>query len=110
MTEICNTFLNSNPATTSHEDDKMRLICAVLFFISVCGLIFIATTIMFNKKLQTPPQPMIAWICIAEACMSYNALIEVINPLYFICYTESYHIFSESLFRFNVAKGSGEEV
>ena len=53
---------------------------------------------------------MIAWICIAEACMSYNALIEVINPLYFICYTESYHIFSESLFRFNVAKGSSEEV
>ena len=110
MTEICYAFLNSNPAKTSHGDDKMRLMCAVLFFISVCGLIFIATTIMFNKKLQTPPQPMIAWICIAEACMSYNALIEVINPLYFICYTESYHIFSESLFRFNVAKGSGEEV
>ena len=35
---------------------------------------------------------MIAYICLAEACMSYNALIEVINPMYFICYTSSYKI------------------
>ena len=36
---------------------------------------------------------MIAWICIAEACMSYNALIEVINPMIVICYIGSYKIF-----------------
>ena len=76
---------------------------------SVCGLIFIATTIMFNKKLQTPPQPMLAWICIAEACMSYHALIEVINPLYFICYTKSYRTFWKTIFHLNVDKGSKDE-
>jgi hypothetical protein len=42
---------------------------------------------------------MIAWICIAEACMSYNALIEVMNPLYFICYFSTYRIFDYTTFK-----------
>lgn len=63
------------------------------------GLIFIATTIMFNKKLQTHPQMLIAWICVAEACMSYNALMEVLNPVYVICYFSMYRILGGSLFR-----------
>jgi len=29
---------------------------------------------------------LIAYICIAEACMSFNALVQVIGPVYFICY------------------------
>lgn len=42
---------------------------------------------------------MIAWICIAEACMSYNALIEVLNPVIVICYIKSYKIFAYTLFK-----------
>ena len=29
---------------------------------------------------------LIAYICIAEALMSYNALAQVINPVYYACY------------------------
>ena len=42
---------------------------------------------------------MIAWICIAEACMSYNALMEVINPVYMICYFSMYKVLGVSLFK-----------
>lgn len=41
---------------------------------------------------------MIAWICIAEACMSFNALIEVLNPLVVICYVSSYKILAFTFF------------
>jgi len=41
---------------------------------------------------------MIAWICIAEACMSYNALIEVINPVMVICYLSTYRIYGWTTF------------
>lgn len=64
----------------------------MLFAFSAAGLLIIAFTIMLSSKLQAHPQPLIAWICIAEACMSYNALIEVINPVTFICYFKSYKI------------------
>ena len=77
----------------------MRLVFCVLFLISVAGLIFIAATIMFNKKLQSHPQPLIAWICLAEACMSFNALVEVINPVFVICYFSFYRILGWTLFR-----------
>ena len=42
---------------------------------------------------------MIAYICIAEACMSWNALMEVLNPVYVICYISSYKILGYSLFK-----------
>ena len=42
---------------------------------------------------------MIAWICIAEACMSYNAIVEVLNPVYIICYFSMYKFLGVSLFR-----------
>jgi hypothetical protein len=29
---------------------------------------------------------LIAYICVAEACMSYNAIIQVVNPVEWICY------------------------
>jgi hypothetical protein len=47
----------------------------VLWLLSTIGLIFIATTIFYQKKLQAHPQMLIAYICMAEACMSFNALI-----------------------------------
>ena len=42
---------------------------------------------------------MIAWICLAEACMSYNALIEVLNPVFFICYFSTYRILGYTIFK-----------
>jgi len=46
-----------------------------LCLVSTLGLVFVACTIFYNKKLQAHPQPMIAVICMVEALMSYNALI-----------------------------------
>ena len=63
-----------------------NFIYAFLFFLSVSGLIFVATTIYYNKKLQAHPQPLIAVICVVEALMSYNALLQVIDPSFFACY------------------------
>ena len=45
---------------------------------------------------------MIAWICLAEACMSYNAFIMVLNPMQFICYFSSYRILAASYFQFDL--------
>ena len=45
---------------------------------------------------------MIAWICIAEACMSWNALVEVISPVTFICYFQTYRFLGFSLFKTNM--------
>ena len=84
---------------SSTKTDIITLIFVVLFSLSVLGLIFIATTILYSSKLQTHPQPMIAYICIAEACMSWNALMEVLNPVYVICYISSYKILGYSLFK-----------
>lgn len=69
----------------------------MLFTISAAGLLVIASTIMLSSKLQTHPQPLIAWICIAESCMSYNALMEVLNPVTIICYFKSYKILGYTL-------------
>ena len=42
---------------------------------------------------------MIAWICIAEACMSFNALMEVLNPVTIICYFSFWRIFGYTTFK-----------
>ena len=96
--EFCEKYLNESSGGDIYVE-IIRLLFCVLFALSVAGLIFIASTIMFNKKLQTHPQPMIAWICLAEACMSYNALIEVLNPVFFICYFSTYRILGYTIFR-----------
>lgn len=77
----------------------ITLIFVALCCLSMFGLIFIATTILYSKKLNTHPQPMIAYICIAEACMSWNALIQVLNPVYVICYLNSFKILGYTLFK-----------
>ena len=93
---FCDPYLSDEGSGNS---DLIRLIFALLFFFSVMGLIFIATTIMYSNKLQSHPQPMIAWICIAEACMSYNALMEVLNPVMVICYVSAWRILGYTLFK-----------
>ena len=52
-----------------------RLVFAILCFLSIFGLLFLAINIFRNKKLQAHPQMLIAYICMAEACMSYNAVV-----------------------------------
>ena len=81
------------------NSDVVRLVFFGLFSLSALGLIYIATSIMTDKKLQSHPQPLIAWICIAEACMSYNALIEVLNPVTIICYISSYRLLGWTMFK-----------
>ena len=51
---------------------------------------------------------MIAWICIAEACMSFNALMEVFNPVYIICYFSFYRILGYSLFKTDMSEDTLE--
>jgi hypothetical protein len=55
--------------------DVERFSFAILCFLSITGLIFVAITIFRNPKLQAHPQMLIAYICLAEACMSFNALV-----------------------------------
>ena len=97
--EFCEPFLDSAQSTSSTVEDAITFTYVALFALSVLGLIFIASTIVYNDKLQTHPQPLIATICIAEACMSYNALMEVINPVLIICYFSTYRILGYTLFK-----------
>ena len=71
----------------------------MLFIVSILGLLFVATTIIYNKKLQAHPQMLIAFICIAEACMSYNAFIQVVSPVYFSCVFGLDKLFTWTKFR-----------
>ena len=64
----------------------MRLVFFVLVVLSIMGLMFVSQTIFFNKNLQAHPQMLIAYICVSEAAMSYNAFIQVINPVLVSCY------------------------
>jgi len=91
--DFCDNVLNRTSTTSSN---LVTVIFVSLFVLSVTGLLFIAASIFFSDKLQSHPQPMIAWICIAEACMSYNALLEVINPVYIICYFSLYKLLGVS--------------
>jgi len=74
----------------------------VLFVLSVMGLSFVALTIMLNKKLQSHPQPLIAVICTMEALMSYNALIQVVDPTYVSCYFGLEKVLAFTLFKYDV--------
>ena len=82
---FCYDYLNSYYDSNT-GDYAWFAVYAFLFGFSVMGLLFVAQTIFYNPKLQTHPQKMIAFICMAEAMMSYNALVQVIGPVYFSCY------------------------
>ena len=63
-------YLAANPVSYT-----LISLYVILFFTSSILLIFVAQTILQNKSLQAHPQMLIAYICMAEACMSWNALI-----------------------------------
>jgi hypothetical protein len=91
----CYAYLNDSQYKTSGETIYiMRLVFFGLFVLSVVGLMFISQTIFYNKNLQAHPQRLIAYICVSEAAMSYNALIQVLNPVYIACYLGLEQIFS----------------
>ena len=77
-----------------HSKDLTRFVFFGLCTLSISGLLIIAGTIIFNKKLQAHPQHLIAYICIAEACMSYNALILLFGPTYISCYFKYDYVFA----------------
>ena len=97
--EFCAKYSFTSDTTST---DVYMFTFVSLFIISVLGLLFIASTIFYNNKLQSHPQPMIAWICIAEACMSWNALMEVINPVSVICYFSFYRVFGITIFHYHM--------
>ena len=88
-------------AIEAYSSDKMNAIFVLLFLMSVAGLAFVSITIFYDKRLQAHPQPLIAYICVAEALMSWNALLQVLNPVYISCYFGLDQILSWTLFNFN---------
>lgn len=92
---------NYGDKVDSQEVEVERFIFAGLFTLSIMGLLFIASTIFSTKKLQAHPQPLIAWICVAEALMSYNALTQLLNPNYVACYFGLEKVWSYTVFNFN---------
>jgi hypothetical protein len=59
---------------------------AILMAVSVACLSFVAYTILTDTRLQAHPQPMIAYMCLIEAIINWNALIQLYNPCYVSCY------------------------
>ena len=97
----CEDFINGYDTSQQQDIAIERFLFAGLFTLSVCGLLFIASTIFSTKKLQAHPQPLIAWICVAEAMMSYNALMQLLNPNYVSCYLGLEQIMAYSNFNFH---------
>lgn len=57
----------------------------MLCSISIICLLVVSFTIFIDKRLRSHPQPLIAYICLFEAMMSWNALMAVLNPVYVSC-------------------------
>jgi hypothetical protein len=93
--DYCATYLKDYKS--NEESQIYRLVFFGLCFLSVFGLAFVAITIFSNKKLQAHPQMLIAYICVAEACMSFNGLVQVIGPVYFICYAGLEQIYAYTM-------------
>ncbi len=55
--DYCSAYIEAfnNVPTNATSANVERLLFAGLFMISVIGLIFVATTIIYNKKLQAHP-------------------------------------------------------
>ena len=98
----CADFITNYGSKLNQNDVEIeRFVFAGLFTLSVAGLLFIASTIFSTKKLQSHPQPLIAWICVAEALMSFNALIQLLNPNYVACYFGLERVWAYSMFNFS---------
>jgi hypothetical protein len=77
--------------------DPIKFTYVTLAVLSMFGSTLVATTIIYNKKLQTHPQPLIALICLAEGLACYNALIWAINSEFYACYFGLEYLFTWSI-------------
>ena len=96
--------------TAQGSSNAMRGIFVLLFLLSISGLCFVSLTIIYDKRLQAHPQPLIAYICIAEALMSYNALLQVLNPVWISCYFGLDQIFAWTTGHFYMAENREQGV
>lgn len=66
--------------------------------LSMLGSLFVATTILYSKKLQAHPQRLIAYTCLCEAISSFNGLVWTIDVGRFICYLDMHELFSWTVY------------
>lgn len=76
-----------------------RLVSVVLAILSMMGLITVALTIFYNKKLRQHPSPLIAYICIVEAINCWSSLLRFLKTSTIICYFNLYTIFDYTRFK-----------
>ena len=62
------------------------------------GSVFVATTILFSKKLQVHPQRLIAYVCLCEAISSFNGVIWTIDTEIVIKYLELEKLLKGTIF------------
>lgn len=72
--------------------DTAIMITLALF--SMVGSVFVATTILYSKKLQVHPQTLIAYTCMCEAISSFNGLMWTIDTRRVIDYLDTHQLFS----------------
>ena len=86
-----------NNSSTANSEYALFLIYTLMAFCSIICLCIVALSIFYNKELRLHPSPIIAFICICEAIMSWNALIMYLTPKYVVCYANLYIFLSVSV-------------
>ena len=61
--------------STDHHTNIQNFIYIGIAAASIIGSSLVALTIFYNKKLQTHPSPLIAYICMCEAVTCFNGVI-----------------------------------
>lgn len=67
-------------------------------FLSMAGSLFVATTIIYSKKLQAHPQRLIAYTCLCEAISSFNGVVWTVDTQRVIKYIDMNQVFSWCFF------------
>jgi|LauGreDrversion4_2_1035121.scaffolds.fasta_scaffold239013_2 hypothetical protein len=67
-------------------------------FCSMLGSLFVATMILYSKKLQAHPQRLIAFTCLCEAISSLNGLVWTIDVKRYICYLDLHELFAWTVY------------
>ena len=70
----CYCYTNTFEAIYLDDHFPIRTVFIVLFVVSVICLLVVSLTIFFDKRLRSHPQPLIAYICLAEAMMKAGTL------------------------------------
>jgi len=67
-------------------DYDQRVMFFMLSLMSMLCLLFVAFTILNDSRLQSHPQPMIAYICLIEAGLIWSAFMQHCDPSFMACY------------------------